>query len=70
MFFNASWTSDLVTFKIVILIVDDMMIVVKRHNHSDHDQALTTSFEAARMCNVRLNYDTLQYKKNEVDFFG
>ena len=34
--------------KNVIVIADDIMIVGKRHNHSDHDQALTTLLEAAR----------------------
>ena len=56
--------------KNVIVIGDDIMIVGKRHNHSDHDQALTTSHEAARRFNVRLNYGKLQCKKNEVNFFG
>ena len=43
------------------------MIVGKKPNHSDHDQALTTLLETARRCNVRLNYEKLQYKKEEVD---
>ena len=46
------------------------MIVGKKLNHSDHDQALTTLFETARKCNVQLNYEKLQYKKQEVDFFS
>ena len=56
--------------KQVIVIVDDIMIVGKQQNHRDHDVALTTSLETARKCNVRLNFDKLQYKKMEVDFFG
>ena len=47
----------------VIAIADDIMIVGKKPNHSDHDQALTTLLETARRCNVQLNYDKLQYKK-------
>ena len=43
------------------------MIVGK--NHRDHDLALTALPETARKCNVQLNYDKLQYKKTEVDFF-
>ena len=31
---------------------------------------MTTLLETARKCNVRLNFDKLQYKKTEVDFFG
>ena len=47
----------------VIVIADDIMVVEKQHNHREHDQALTTLLETARKCNVRLNYDKLQYKK-------
>ena len=31
---------------------------------------LTTLLETARQCNVRLNYEKLQYKQMEVEFFG
>ena len=55
--------------KNVIVIADDIMIVGKKINHSDHDQALTTLLETARKSNVCLNYDRLQYKMHEVDFF-
>ena len=44
------------------------MIVGKKPNHSDHDQALTNLLETARRCNVRLNYKKLQNKKDEVEF--
>ena len=54
----------------MIVIADYIMIVGKKMNHSDHDQALTTLLEAARKCNVCLNYDKLQYKMQEVDSFG
>ena len=53
--------------KQVIVIADDIMIVGKKPNHNNYDQALTTLLETARRCNVRLNYEKLQYKK-EVDF--
>ena len=54
----------------MIFIADDIMIVGKRANHSDHDQTLTTLLDTARKCNVYLNHDKLQYKMQEVDFFG
>ena len=54
--------------KNVIVIADDIIIVGKKTNHCDHDKALTTLLETARRCNVHLNYDKLQYKKQEVDF--
>ena len=54
----------------MIVIADDIMVVGKQPNHKDHDQALTTLLETARKCNVRLNYEKLQYKQDEVEFFG
>ena len=47
--------------KQVIVIANDIMIVGKKPNHSDHDQALTTLLQTARRCNVRLSYEKLQY---------
>ena len=46
------------------------MVVGKKQNHRDHDLALTDLLETARRYNIRLNYDKLQYKKTEIDFFG
>ena len=54
--------------KNVKIITDDIMVVGK--NHKEHNLALTALLETARKCNVQLNYDKLQYKKTEVDFFG
>ena len=54
----------------IIVIADDIMIVGKQPNHKDHDIALTNLLNTARVCNVCLNYDKLQYKQTEVDFFG
>ena len=51
--------------KQVIVIADDIMIVGKQQNHRDHDLALTTLLDTARKCNVRLNFDKLQYKKTK-----
>ena len=56
--------------KQVIVIADDIMIVGKQQNHRDQDLALTTLLDTIRKCNVQLNFDKLQYKKTEVDFFG
>ena len=44
------------------------MVVGK--NHRDHDLSLTALLETPKKCNVELNYNKLQYKKTEVDFFG
>ena len=54
----------------VIVIAYDIMIVGKKPNQSNHDQALTTLLETARRCNVHLNYEMLQSKEQEVDFCG
>ena len=53
----------------VIVIADDIMVVGKEPNHNDHNVALTKLLNTARECNVCLNYDKLQYKQKEVDFF-
>ena len=42
----------------------------EKPDHKDHDQALTSLLEIARHCNVWLNYEKLQYKQLEVEFFG
>ena len=44
------------------------MVVGYKPNYSDHDQAFTSLLQTAR--GVKLNFDKLQYKQNEVDFFG
>ena len=54
----------------IIVIADDMMVVGTQPNHKDHDLALTTLLNTARKCNVCLNYEKLQYKQREVEFFG
>ena len=46
------------------------MVVGKQLNHKDHDLALTRLLNTARKCNVHLNYEKLQYKQKEVEFFG
>ena len=43
------------------------MVVGK--NHKECNLALTALLEMARKCNIQLNYDKLQYKKTEIDFF-
>ena len=54
----------------VIVITDDIMVIGKQPNHKDHDLALTTLLNTARKCNVHLYYEKLQYKQEEVKFFG
>ena len=77
--FGATVTGDIFQRKLdqcfghlknVIVIADDIMVVGKQPNHRDHDTALTNLLNTARECNICLNYDKLQYKQTEVDFFG
>ena len=54
----------------IIIIADDIMVVGYKPDQSDHNQAFTSQLQTAQKCNVKLNYEKLQYKKDEVDFFG
>ena len=54
----------------VIVIANDIMVIAKQPNHKDHDQALTVLLNTARKCNIHLNHEKLQYKQQEVKFFG
>ena len=76
--FGATLTGDVFQCKLdqcfghipnLIVIVDDIMVVGKMQNHRDHDQALTTLLQTEKACNVRLNYENLQYKQTEVECF-
>ena len=53
-----------------IIITDDIMVVGYKPDHSDNDQAFTNLFQTAQKCNVKLNYDKLHCKQNEVDLIG
>ena len=54
----------------VIVIAYVIMIMGKKPDHKDHDQAITSLFEAAWHCNEQLNYKKLQYKQLVVECFG
>ena len=56
--------------KKVTIIKDNIMVDGYKPDHSDHDQAFSSLLQTAKKCNVKLNYDRLQYKQNEVDVFG
>ena len=55
--------------KQVVIITDDIMIVGNKPDHSDHDKAFTTLLQTAQKCNMKLNYEKLQYKQVEVQFW-
>ena len=56
--------------KNLIVIADDIMVAGKKHNPKDYDLVFTTLLQTARKCNVKLNYEKLQYKCTEVNFYG
>ena len=45
------------------------MTVGYKPDHRNHVQAFTDLLQTAKECNVKLNYDKLQDKQNEVEFF-
>ena len=56
--------------KNLIVTVDNIMVVGRKHNHKDHDLAFTRLLQTARKCNVKFNFEKLQYKCTEVNFYG
>ena len=54
----------------VTCIADDIIVVGYKTDHSDHDTAFTKLLQIARENNVKLNFEKLQYKQTQVDFFG
>ena len=46
------------------------MVIGKNRNHKYQDLAFTLLLKMARECNVKLNYQKLQYKCTEVNFYG
>ena len=48
----------------LIVIADDIIVVGKQSSYKDHDLAQTNLLETARKCNIKLNFDKLQYKKD------
>ena len=51
-------------------IADGIIVVGYKDDHSDHDEAFSKLLYTAHINNVKLNYDKLQYKQTQVDFFG
>ena len=54
----------------VACIADDIIVVGYKADHSDHDTAFTRLPQTACENNVKLNFEKLQYKQTQVDFFG
>ena len=56
--------------KNLIVIADDIMVIGRKQNHKNHDLAFTTLLQTARKCNIKLNFEKLQYKCTQVNFYG
>ena len=54
----------------VACIADDIIVIGYKADHSDHDTAFTSLLQTTRQNNVKLNFEKLQYKQTQVDFFG
>ena len=54
----------------VIVVADDIMVIGYRPDHSDHVLAFTSLLQTAQKCKVKFNFDKMQYKQNEIDFYG
>lgn len=52
----------------VVVYIDDLLIAAD--NVNDHDLALTRVLERARKLNVKFNFTKLQYRVEQVKFFG
>ena len=53
----------------VMIIADDMMVIGYQQDEHEHDIAFTKFPETIKN-NIKLNYNKMQYKHKEVEFFG
>ena len=53
-----------------VIIADDMMVIGYQPDEHDHDIAFTKFLETAKKNNIKLNYDKIQYKQKEAEFFS
>ena len=54
----------------VMIIADDIMVIGYQEDEWSHDKAFTQLLETAKNNNIKLNFDKIQYKQEEVEFFG
>ena len=52
-----------------MVIADDIMVIGYQEDKWDHDKAFTQLLETAKKNNIKLNFDKIQYKQKEVEFF-
>ena len=56
--------------KNLIMNADGIMVIGRKQSHKDYYLAFTTLLQTARKCNIKLNYEKLQYKGMQVNFYG
>ena len=54
----------------VMIITDDIIVKGYQEDVQNHDKAFTQLLETAKKNNIKLNFDKIQYKQQEVEFFG
>ena len=66
------WKLDTIFLNLenVMIITDDIMVIGYQEDEWDHDKAFTQLLETAKKNNIKLNFDKIQYKQHEVEFFG
>ena len=53
-----------------MIITDDIMVIGYQEDEQDHDKPFIQLLETAKKNNIILNFDKIQYKQKEVEFFG
>ena len=53
-----------------MIITNDIMVKGYQEDEQDHDKAFTQLLVTAKKINIKLNFDKIQYKQKEVEFFG
>ena len=54
----------------VMIVADDIMVIGYQEDEWNHDKAFTQLLVTAKINNIKLNFDKIQYKQKEVEFFG
>ena len=53
-----------------MVITDDIMVIGYQEDEQDHDKAFSQLLETTKKNNIKLNFDKIQYKQKEVEFFS
>ena len=69
-FFQWKLDSVFLNLENVIIIADDIMVIGYQEDGWDHGKAFTQLLETMKKNNINLNFDKIQYKQKEVEFFG